>query len=163
MRRRAWIGIMVLLAGCPAPQEQWLFVNLREEPVELTYRGAVYVGDRDVRHCEIMHPWMANARDAAGLTEGADWNQQVVHRFDGAACEISVTVPPRSAMRIANRSSCGAVRAGAPAPPRWPPTLGLLRVVSAAGAMEWTGWEVSRAFTFERHVFGNDICRFELR
>lgn len=41
--------------------------------------------------------------------------------------------------------------------------IGIVRVVSAAGTMEWTGWEVSRAFAFERHAFGNGICRFDLR
>ncbi len=66
-------------------------------------------------------------------------------------------------MRIAGRSSCEVAQAGARAPKDWPPTLRLLRVAGSAGTMELTGWETARAFEFERHLFGKDICRLEFR
>lgn len=162
MKRFGLAGLALLLVGCPRPQEQSLFVNHRETPVDLLYRGTRVGEGSTTAYCELAKPRVAGETDADGLLESADW-REVPHRFDAAACEIELTVPARTTVWIGHRDSCGAVAGGRPEPRDWRPELKLLRVTSGSGALELTGWEVARAFALEKHLFGDDICRLEFR
>jgi hypothetical protein len=148
------------LTGCPAPQDQSVFVNLRDEPVTLIYRGLSYAQTGSA-YCQIRRPWVGSARDADDL-DPREWNRAPQHGFDEVNCEVTITVPPRTAVWIGDRDSCGAVRSGAVAP-AWPAIFQLLRVETTNGVVEFSKWEAARAFVHVRHFFGNDECRFDFR
>jgi hypothetical protein len=148
------------LVGCPKPQEQSVFVNLREEPVTLIYRGLSYAQTGSAS-CQIRRPWVAAAGDADDL-EWRNWNQAPRHSFDEVNCEVTITVSPRTAVWIGDRDSCGVVRGGAAAPD-WPAIFQLLRVETSGGVVELSKWEAARAFVFVRHVFADNLCRLDFR
>ncbi len=148
------------LTGCPAPQDQSVFVNHRDEPVTLIYRGLSYA-QTGMARCQIRMPWVAAASDADDF-DWREWNQAPRHSFDEVNCEVTITVPPRTAVLIGDRDSCGAVRSGAVAP-EWPAIFQLLRVETSSGVVEFSKWEAARAFVHVRHFFRDDVCRFDFR
>jgi hypothetical protein len=148
------------LTGCPAPQEQSVFVNYRDEPVTLIYRGLSHA-QTGMAHCQIRMPWLAAAGDADHL-DPREWDRAPRHSFDEVNCEVTITVPSRTAAWIGDRDSCGALR-GAAAAPEWPPIFQVLRVETSSGVVEFSKWETARAFVFVRHVFDDNLCRFDFR
>lgn len=146
------------LVSCQKPQDQSVFVNLRDEPVTLIYRGLSYA-QTGMASCGIRQPWVAPAGEADEL-DPREWNRTPQHSFDEVNCEVTIMVPPHTAVWIGDRDSCGVLRGGADTP-EWPSIFQLLRVETSDGVVEFTKWEAARAFVFERHYFSDDVCRFD--
>ena len=160
MKRLAFLMVF-LLTGCPRPEQQSVIVNHRSEAMQVVYRGNVTTTGAKPS-CEITKPSVASEEEAAGVLEWGEWNSNPEFSFDEQACEISVTLPAKSAVWISNRDSCGIRPDNPDFYKNWPSPIAMLRIESAQGTVTYSSWEVAKAFKLEEHWFGKDVCRLEI-
>jgi len=152
----------LLLCGCPRYQPVFV-INHRDEPVQVVFRNeTVYPPEQRTVQCQLKEQKPRVYRDTD--VEEFEWSDAVefASEYDESRCEIRLTLAPKSSAIIgANEFCSGATeyigREG------FRPRLNYLRVESAGGVVELSGWEVARNLVERRGVFSHGDCRFELR
>jgi hypothetical protein len=87
---------------------------------------------------------------------------EMASTYDESRCEIRLTLPAKSSVIIGTNEFCSGAseyigREG------FRPRLNYLRIESAGGVVELSGWEVARNLVERRGFVSQGDCRYELR
>ena len=161
--KRLHLGLAFLaLAGCQKDQPVYV-VNYREYAVRLTYRaalGASPQGQPPSCEWEWQKPGIFPTVEVGSIARHKE-HQVPQFAYDPGRCEIQITLPAMSSAYIALNELCSAHW-----PPQTiagPPGLNYLRIESEAGAVELSGWEVTRSLVERRGWFSDGDCRYDIR
>jgi len=137
-------------------------INHRDYAVQVVFRNETWnVAAKRHFNCELrdQKPRLLRGTDVGDI----DWREavEVVPQFNAERCEISLILPPKSSVVIGRNEMCSGDREyfdrGVT------PRLNYLRLESAGGIVELSGWELARSLVERRGFFSDGDCRYELR
>jgi hypothetical protein len=155
------LAASAMLAGCPYHQPIYL-INHRDQAVQVVYRyETYYLPEKRYGSCRWDEYQPAVFRGTDVDIRSAP-KEDAAYVYDRAACEIRLTLPPKSTAYIAANDFCSDDTEDFKRTDILP-TIKYLRIETDAGAVEYSGWEVARVLEEHGGLFSHGDCRYEIR
>jgi hypothetical protein len=155
-------AMFVLLSGCQRHQPVFI-INHRDHAVQVIYRfETFYPPEKRNLSCRYNEypPRLFRGTDVSEAVPPKLESMEVA--YDAAACEIHLTLPAKSSVYIDANDTCSGDTAEFGRTDILP-TFKFLRIESATGSVQYSGWEVARVLEEHRGWLTDGDCRLEIR